>query len=167
MNNWPLQRNVDEFYGDPRGANGTYNPRWAAANIAHVHCPWPLYVGPPAQRKAAPYIQIHRLCSASLERVLSVIRLKLSDDQIHQLGYDVYDGSFNYRPIRGKKAGILSMHSYAIAVDFDAADNPYRSKKHRFNENSPIVQAFEAEGWTWGGRWLLATDAMHFQAARI
>jgi hypothetical protein len=37
-----------------------------------------------------------------------------------------------------------------------------------FQDSSLIVQAFEAEGWVWGGRWSgRSIDAMHFQACTV
>jgi hypothetical protein len=60
----------------------------------------------------------------------------------------------------------LSMHSYGIALDWDADENEFGHKVHAFHSDSLIVQAFEGEGWVWGGRWSYP-DAMHMQAARV
>lgn len=157
---WPLQRDCDAFYGNPRGKNGNYSPSWAAANLVHVPCPWPLFI----EKKPVPFIRIHRKCAESLARVLADIAHRCTAADIKALKYDQYDGTFDYRPMRGGKS--LSMHSYGCAIDFDAADNPFRSKKHTFKADSPIVLAFKAEGWSWGGDWE-PPDAMHAQAARV
>jgi hypothetical protein len=65
----------------------------------------------------------------------------------------------------------LSTHAFGVAIDIAAPWNALGKKpgynKHSFTEKSLIVQAFEAEGWVWGGRWERRPDGMHFQAARI
>lgn len=164
MNKWPLQRECDEFYGNPRNGD-TYGPKWAAANLVHVACPWALHeVDEKGRLFPIPFITIHRKCADSLTRVLADIAHRCTPDDIKKLKYDVFDGSFNYRPKRS--GATLSMHAYGCAIDWDADENPFRSKKHIFNAQSPIVLAFKAEDWTWGGDWD-APDAMHMQAARV
>lgn len=55
----------------------------------------------------------------------------------------------------------LSLHSLAIAVDFNAATNPM---KHPLTCDIPagVIEAFEHLGWTWGGKFP-TPDPMHFQ----
>lgn len=161
---WPLQSQCDTFYGNPRGANGAYNPTWAAANLTHVACPWVLMMGD-AQ---VPFIVIHKKCADSLTRVLASMWDAVGKDQgaIETLHYNRYSGSFVYRPMRGGTA--LSMHSYGVAIDWDAEENPQHSTTHLFKEDSLIVAKFKAESWIWGGDWSgTSIDAMHFQAARV
>lgn len=161
---WPLQRDCDAFYGNPRGLNGSYNPAWAKQNLTHVHCPWPLHMG----AIQIPAITIHKKCAASLERVLARVWDELGRDQakIRELRYDVFSGSFVYRLKRGGSS--LSMHAYACAIDFDAPDNQMHAHRHIFTDDSPLIRAFKAEGWVWGGDWDDdGVDAMHVQAARV
>ncbi len=64
----------------------------------------------------------------------------------------------------------LSLHALGLAVDFNPARNPAR----RIPEGShpspwwdlpaTWVDAFEARGFVWGGRWNGYVDPMHFQA---
>lgn len=61
-------------------------------------------------------------------------------------------------------ANRLSTHSWGIAVDINADTNPMRSPMVRDIPDA-WVAAFEACGWTWGGRWK-TPDPMHFQFAR-
>ena len=71
-----------------------------------------------------------------------------------------------YLPMRGGIA--LSMHSYGVAIDWDAEENPQHSAKHLFREDSLIVVKFKEENWVWGGDWGGSSiDAMHVQAARV
>jgi hypothetical protein len=157
---WPLQRDAKAFYGDPR------QPNWLHENTVDVICPWILHIEDEAVNK----ILIHKKCAESLTRVLNSIweACDKSQDKIENLHYDRYSGSYNFRPIRGSHSGILSMHSYACAIDWDAEENEQHSEKHLFQDNSLLVQEFKKEGWIWGGDWSPASiDAMHVQACRV
>lgn len=155
---WPLQSQATAFYGNP------YSQGWLQNNTVNVSCPWPLHInGTPVT-----HIMIHRKCAASLTRVLGNVWDQLGHDvsKVHALRYDVYDGSYNLRAKRG--GSTLSMHAYAAAIDWDAADNQFHDLHHLFTDQSPLVVAFKAEGWMWGGDWSVnSIDAMHFQAARV
>jgi hypothetical protein len=161
-NTWPTQAQCDAYYGDPRGGHGTYSPRWAANNLTHVHVPWVCH----CEKIPVTHITIHKKCAESLTRVLAYIWEQCGEHQsaIDTLHYHIFDGSFVFRPMRGGHA--LSMHSYGVAIDFDADENEFGHKVHAFHPDSLIVQAFEGEGWVWGGRWSFP-DAMHFQASRV
>jgi hypothetical protein len=152
-NVWPTQAECPAFYGDSEAT--------IRANLVSVHVPW-------LMNGKAQTIEIHKKCAESLTRVVNFIweQCGKSQDQIHQFGYDVFDGSFNWRPIAGTNTP--SVHSYGAAIDFDAAANPQHATNTKFKSDSLITQAFETEGWIWGGRWSVGSvDAMHFQAARV
>lgn len=159
MNNiWPLQSQCMNFYGNP------YRAGWLAANVTDVLCPWRIHVGV----TPVSHITIHKKCADSLTRVLAAIYDAVGKDQdkIHELQYDVYDGSYNLRPMRGGSSP--SMHSFACAIDWDAGANPFHASKHLFTDDSLLVVKFKEEGWIWGGDWNPGSqDAMHVQAARI
>ena len=72
-----------------------------------------------------------------------------------------------------------SNHAYGLAVDVNPTENPYvgcgmtrdkealsyldRSRVRRGMVHAPIVSAFTAVGWGWGGAWSGSTkDYMHF-----
>lgn len=157
-NVWPLQSQCLQFYGDPRTKN------WLHNNTTDVTCPWPLFMG----KDPVAHILIHKKCAGALSNVLSAIwtAVGYSGAKIKQLRYDQYDGSYNFRPIRDGKG--LSMHSFAAALDFDAADNEQHAIKHLFQEDSLIVTKFKEVGAIWGGDWdPHDVDAMHFQFARV
>jgi hypothetical protein len=161
---WPLQSQCDAYYGNPRGAGGSYSPKWATENLTHVACPWVLTM----DDKPVPFIAIHKKCADSLARVLKRIWDAVGNDQgaIETLHYNRYSGSFNFRLMRGGVS--LSMHSYGVAIDWDAEENPQHSTKHLFQKDSLIVTKFKEENWIWGGDWSgTSIDAMHFQAARV
>lgn len=153
-NTWPTQADAASFYGSPH----------STADHVEVPCPWVLNGG------KTKSITIHRLCAASLARVLAYIweQCGKSQAQIHAFGYDVFDGSYVDRVIAGTNTE--SMHGYACALDFNAAANPQHAplSQTKFKSDSLIVFAFKAEDWVWGGDWSPASiDAMHFQAARV
>lgn len=153
---WPLQNAADEFYGDPRGYDGV-NASWEKGHIIQIVPPYPMYAGGRQVRK----IPVHRKCAESLKAVLTNVAAAYPD--LEEAGVTEFDGLYTFRVMRGGHR--LSMHAYGCAIDINAAQNPFRSRRHLFQKNSPIVECFEAEGWEWGGRWR-SPDAMHFQAAR-
>jgi len=159
MNNtWPLQRDCLTFYGDPSARN------WLHDNTTDVTCPWPLLM----DKTPVAHILIHKKCAESLMRVLNSIwdAAGRSLSTIRALRYDQFDGSYNFRPIRGGHN--LSMHAFAAAIDWDAADNAQHSLQHLFRDDSLLVVKFKEENWIWGGDWSAASiDAMHVQAARV
>jgi D-alanyl-D-alanine carboxypeptidase len=163
MTTWPLQKDADSFYGNPRGG-ASYSTQWARERLVHVACPWPLRMGD----IHIPAITVNAACSHSLSNVLAEIWDEAGKDEnkIRELRYDVFSGSFVFR--KSRTGNFLSMHGYGAAIDFDAPDNMLHSHKHLFTEDSIIVRAFKKEGWIWGGDWSGdGVDAMHFQAARI
>lgn len=72
-----------------------------------------------------------------------------------------FDGCFNIRHIRGEP-GALSLHSYGIAVDFNAAENQLGQDSKLSVE---LINVFLQMGWTWGGAFK-RKDPMHFEYTR-
>jgi hypothetical protein len=88
--------------------------------------------------------------------------------------------AFVCRPTRGQTN--WSAHAYGLAVDLNPFQNPYthsdvvlpelasayldrqRVRPGMLLEGNAAVSAFEAAGWTWGGRWSDPVDRMHFSA---
>ena len=99
-------------------------------------------------------LYIHRAIEAPLRLALSRC-LALGD------GYEVKTiGCF---APRGKRVNpsALSVHSWGIAVDINAATNPMRNTMTKDIPDTWIA-IFEAIGWTWGGRFRIP-DPMHMQ----
>ena len=89
-------------------------------------------------------------------------------------------GAFNCRPSVG--ATRWSEHAYGRAVDVNPFQNPYVEGRLVLPElavaytdrgrvlpgvitaTGPVVRAFRAVGWTWGGGWRSPNDYMHFSA---
>lgn len=72
-----------------------------------------------------------------------------------------WDGCFN---IRAKKGGTsFSLHSWAIAVDINAAWNGFGAHPQI---SAALVKCFTDAGFDWGGTWKVK-DGMHFQLKAI
>ncbi len=77
-------------------------------------------------------------------------------------------GTFADRRVAGSEA--LSAHAFAVAIDLNPEKSPYwrwnpaADVLQNAREHFPqaIVDAFEAEGFIWGGKWH-AFDFMHFE----
>lgn len=72
-----------------------------------------------------------------------------------------WDGCFNIRKKRGLSS--LSLHSWGIAVDVNAAWNGLNQKP---TLSEGFVKCFTDAGFHWGGVWK-RKDGMHFQLANI
>lgn len=83
----------------------------------------------------------------------------ISRGLIHQL--KTWDGCFNIRTKRGGKTH--SLHSWAIAIDINAAWNGFGKKPQMGLE---LVKCFTDAGFEWGGTWS-KPDGMHFQLQTI
>ncbi len=87
-------------------------------------------------------------------------------------------GAFVCRPTRGQSG--YSEHAYGRAIDVNPFQNPYergevvipelassyldrqRERPGMISEDGPVVAAFDAIGWEWGGRYRNLTDLHHF-----
>jgi hypothetical protein len=72
-----------------------------------------------------------------------------------------WDGCFHIRKKIASKS--MSLHSWGIAIDVNAAWNGYNKKPTLSKE---LVQCFKDAGFDWGGDWA-TPDGMHFQLKSI
>jgi hypothetical protein len=111
-------------------------------------------------------VRIHRKVAEPLRRVSSALEAAVRADPsldkfLHHLG-----GTYNWRHVAGTER--MSAHAWAIAVDLDPALGDYwrngdrGAPRWRNRIPQPIVDAFEANGFIWGGRWA-HYDTMHFE----
>jgi hypothetical protein len=90
--------------------------------------------------------------------------------------------AFNCRPVKGTDR--WSEHAYGRAVDVNPLLNPYvlrdgtvdppagaayadraRTDPGLIHAGDPVVEAFAAQGWAWGGAWAGGQDFQHFSAS--
>jgi hypothetical protein len=90
--------------------------------------------------------------------------------------------AFNCRFVAGS-GGVWSEHAYGRALDLNPLENPYvtesgyvsppagapyadrsRHAKGLIHRGGPVVDAFAAVGWEWGGNWPWPRDYQHFSA---
>ena len=94
----------------------------------------------------------HRLMEVPLEKAFQAIQDRnLADELI------TYDGCTNIRQMTG--GGGWSVHSWGLAIDFNAAWNKFGDEP---NMSAELVKCFTDAGFTWGGVWR-TPDGMHFQ----
>jgi D-alanyl-D-alanine carboxypeptidase len=89
--------------------------------------------------------------------------------------------AFNCRTVAGTTR--WSEHAYGRAIDVNPVENPYvtgsgyvsppagapfaqrsRRTKGLIHRRGPVVEAFAAVGWEWGGDWAWPKDYQHFSA---
>jgi hypothetical protein len=173
MRSWPLQRDCDAFYGNPRGRGGSVvSPSWYQRHIAFVRTPWKSAMG----EIKITRIAVHARCAAAFEAWFDAVWANAgrSQREIDLWGMSRFGGAFNYRPMRGGSA--LSMHAYGAAIDFDPQRNGLGNRRPHFrNLREEVVQPFLRLGGVWGGDWNgngdtldeRRCDGMHFQFARL
>lgn len=85
----------------------------------------------------------------------------LEDLQAQGLGHlvEVYSGCWAARTVARSPTAPPSYHSYGAAVDVNAPSNPYGQPP---TMDLRLVEAFEAQGFNWGGDFLIP-DGHHFE----
>lgn len=172
MEKWPLQRDCDKFYGDPRSASGvSASHSWELQNLVYFTPPFQMtYEGRPIKR-----FSVHIKCHNAFNAVFNNM-LKASNNDYEKLKYwgvTKFAGCYNYRLMRGGSS--LSMHSYGIAIDLDPENNSFGDRTPRFAQFPEVLKAFADEGAVWGGDWNgnkdtldeRRCDGMHWQFARL
>jgi hypothetical protein len=130
--------------------------------------------------------------AAMLAAMRSLYRLRFPIRQMRLV--DAYGGddhrsmaadntsAFNCRFVAGS-GGVWSEHAYGRALDLNPLENPYVTESgyvsppagapfadrssHRqgmVHRGGPVVAAFAAIGWEWGGDWPWPKDYQHFSA---
>ena len=108
-------------------------------------------------------VTVHRSVAPPLERVDRRLTALVGKDPSLAPFLTALGGGFNWRPVAGTQQ--KSPHSWGIAVDLNVERSHYwRWQKGGWKNRFPqaIVDAFEAEGFIWGGRWV-HFDTMHFE----
>lgn len=145
------------YYGDPRGPHGV-NESWFSNNVIRVVPPFKMsFAGKPIKS-----IAFHKKAASALSTALQTIWETCDKDQkrIDAAGLSEFGGSYNYRLIRGSSN--ISNHSFAIAIDIAPTGNALGVTKGKMPKFA--VDAFNAQGFKWGGDYKGRKDWMHFEA---
>jgi hypothetical protein len=108
-------------------------------------------------------VWFHARAAPALARVAARLRRAIASDGTLAPFVAKLGGTLNERTIAGTDRP--SAHSWGIAIDLDPARATYwRWQRGGWRNRMPqaIVDAFEAEGFIWGGRWF-HFDTMHFE----
>jgi hypothetical protein len=110
-------------------------------------------------------VRVHRKITPALERVAKRLTAARERDASLRPFLRRLSGGFAERTIAGTDRP--SAHAFGIAIDLDTSMSDYwrwQKGPHRWRNRIPqaIVDAFEAEGFIWGGRWY-HYDTMHFE----
>ncbi len=124
-------------------------------------------------------LTVHQICEPALGRVeAEILELAKADPKITLFIKEIGSlGGYNWRYIRGQQE--LSRHSFGIAVDIlpknygkvstywqwdmeAGIDWVMQKPEKRWNPPEAVVDAFEKQGFIWGGKWL-TYDTMHFE----
>lgn len=154
---FPKQSRVEDFYG-PHGVSGGFEPP-----RKEIKLPFPIYYTDDNGVSVIWKLRPHEKCADSLLRVFERLDAAFPTDADKRIaGILNYDGLYNPRPMRGGSA--WSMHSWAIAIDLDAAVNG-NTQHWPTSAMMPleVMECFAREGWTSAGAFW-SRDAMHFQA---
>lgn len=149
---WPRQVDVPTVFGE------------VGKNQVMVPVPYPIFY----EGKLVKKISLHTKVAASAERVFANVLKVYGPAEISRLSLDVWDGSLNVRKMRNGTQ--WSMHSWGIAIDWDASHNSLNTHAPQARFSKPEYErwfeCWEAEGWISLGR-ERDYDWMHMQAARL
>lgn len=141
------QAQLIKQFGNPEISRVPFENKWMK-----------VWIVPADIREAIPCmptkIYLNRLIEAPLDKALrKLIALGLHTE------IKTWDGCFNIRKKRGSSG--ISAHAFGIAVDMNAATNPFRGSVTWSKE---FLQAWRDIGWICGADWSAASrDGMHFQ----
>jgi len=151
---WPTQLEVPKFYGT------------IGQNQVSITPPYQIFLYDTQQK--INRISVHVKVFGSVERILKRVLDHYGPNTIHDLHLDRFFGSLSVRKMRGGNS--WSMHSWGIALDFDASRNQLRWGRDQAAFAKPAYEEWwrlwEEEGWISLGR-ERNYDWMHLQAARL
>jgi hypothetical protein len=112
-------------------------------------------------------LKVHRKAAPAFQRVGARLEALLAKDASLKPFLTNLGGTFNWRTIANTKR--RSAHSFGVSIDLNPArahywewQQPKAPPRWRNAVPPSVVEAFEAEGFIWGGRWY-HYDTMHFE----
>jgi len=154
-NEWPRQKDVATFFGE------------VGKHQTMLELPYPMRLAWDL-RQPVKRFSIHEKVHDSALRCFERIADAYDAEARRLTGIDLFGGCLNVRKMRGGSS--WSMHSWAIAIDFDPARNQLRWDRTKARLALPDCRTFwqiwESEGWLSLGR-ARDMDWMHVQAAKL
>jgi hypothetical protein len=166
-NNWPTERAMTAFYGDPDpDRDGKPNAKWEANNLVMLPAPWAMKIDMGDQGIIQiKRIRLHKLVAPSLGRVFEALKeLFPLQAQLDGVGLNWFGGAYVFRNKRGLTT--RSTHAFGAAIDLSPARNPLGKRWSPGMMDPRVVVEFKREGWRWGGDFKSRPDCMHFQATK-
>jgi hypothetical protein len=162
---WPrgTREELEAFYGKHElGPEGLPTQKWIEDHLVLISTPFPLRLSWDTDITVRR-VRCHRKVATSLGRVFQTILNHYgSPKAIAAARADLFGGCYEFRRISGSH--VLSLHAWGAAVDLDPQQNP-RGRVWVDGTGMmprPVISAFEAEGWAWGGRFKAKPVTMHF-----
>ena len=125
-----------------RGDQVVVEPGWKKRNVAGASVP------------ILGAVSCHREMIPALRRALRELERRGLERLV-----DRGDYAGCYTPKDIPTTGAVSRHAWGLAIDLNAAANPYGA---RSSQDRRLVEAMERNGFAWGGHWP-TPDAMHFE----
>lgn len=107
-------------------------------------------------------VSVHERAAVALRRVAARLEKVVVDHPEWKGFFEPLGGGFNWRTVAGTE--LQSAHSFGVAVDLNPKLGAYWRWQKEWKNQVPamVVDAFESEGFAWGGRWF-HFDTMHFE----
>lgn len=103
-------------------------------------------------------VRVHRDALPAFQEVAATLAEHAAEGRVYEIESA---GGFHPRTVGGSHQ--LSRHALGTAIDFNPAQNPYRSDGKLITDMPKwFVDAWRDAGFCWGGDWWSAKDAMHF-----
>ncbi|NOQ36697.1 MAG: M15 family peptidase [Methylococcaceae bacterium] len=153
---WPAagESALRRYYGQP------------GSNLTYLRVPYAHSLAWDTSTKVSR-IKCHEKVHDSLDRVLNRVLDHYGEEKIKELHLDLFGGCFNKRKMRGGSR--WSLHSWAIALDYDPSHNQLRWGRDKAAFARPEYEQWwklwEEEGWSSLGR-KKNYDWMHIQATK-
>lgn len=141
-------------YEELSGGSIKIDPRWVEGNMVECRLP-------KASGKGKDVVTMcHVLVKDPLEHAFEEIAARGLWKLIHS-----FDGLWVPRHMTWNPSRPLSSHSWGIAFDLNASNNPYGGGVSP--ENRALNEVFNRYGFAWGGDWNTSKDAMHWELADV
>jgi hypothetical protein len=155
-----FQKNLTRMFGVPSSSGPFREKNLTTIDLAEFAGP----LGHVQTWNNQPFTSIvgHKLLEEPLKKALHLV---CDRGLAHEL--KTYDGCWNIRPMKSSQS--LSVHSWGLALDFNASTCPFQNSSSSTWPNlvrdlsDDFVSCFAAAGFEWGGLWRSVKDPMHFQ----